>query len=664
MKQVFAFSFLIALVIFAGGCGSSNPTIATIGNDKISLEDFENSYSKNNGGWSNAVTSSMKDRERFLDLLVKFRLKVRDAKNEGFLQDSSVVEELNSYRLSVAQSFMLEKELITPGVQQMYRRMLEEIHAAHILIRLPENPTPSDTLKAFEKSQMVISLIPKLGFDSVARAYSEDALTAPAGGDVGWVGPGRVFPEFEDAVYALREGEYSKVPVRTQFGYHIIKILKRQPASGAIRVSHILKRFSPDMKDSAAVRDTVWQLYSKLRRGADFAEMARKYSDDPGSSQRGGDIGYYERQRLRPDIVSLLFDLRGDSIPPPYRQAYGYHIFKVTGHRSVAPFAEMEKDLRSEYQQRYYPRDLAEYVKRLKNQYRLTVNVPVQEQLRVAFDSTKTPADSAWRSTITQELLGKALLTCAGKDFTVKAFLDSVGAMQEFRGSVLTPPSIDAMIARIADAEALKEHASRAPERYPELKALMDEYLDGILLYRIEQEEVWKKVVVNDSLLRVFYDSTKDHYRWPPRVNFAEVFVTNDSVKNVVERRLAQGQDFLAVAEEFTARAGYRDKLGIWGYQPYGLNELTQKAALLQDESVSDFFRDQNGWSVIKVLGKDSARTKSFEEAGPELASAYQEQASKVRETQWIETLKQKYGVTLHVELLEQAFKRKPIETK
>ncbi len=360
MKQTMILFFFVIISLTLGGCGASNPVVASVGNEKITLEDFETSYAKNNGGWSNSMASSAQDRGRFLDLLVKFRLKVQEAKNQGLLSDSSVVEELNSYRLSVAQSYMLEKEIIGPKVQEMYHRKLEEIQAAHILFRLPQNPAPSDTLAAYDKAMKAIALIPKLGFDSTARGYSEDTQTAPKGGNVGWVTPGRVFPEFEDALYALHEGEYTKAPVRTSVGYHIIKNLKRQPASGALHISHILKLFSQDKKDSTAVRDTVWQIYNRLRHGEDFAKLAEKNSDDPGSKQRGGDIGFYDRDRLRPDIVSLLFDLPPDSIPLPSWQPYGYHIFKVTGLRGVAPFSEMENDLRTEYQLRLYQRDLAD----------------------------------------------------------------------------------------------------------------------------------------------------------------------------------------------------------------------------------------------------------------------------------------------------------------
>lgn len=664
MKYVQVVFLGIVLVVMLGGCGSSNPVVATVGKDKITLADFEKEYAKNNGGWENGVSSSLSDREHFLDLLVKFRLKVEAAKDRGLLQDSAVNAELDSYRLTVSQSYMLEKELIEPHVKEMYSHQLEDILASHIFFRLPQRPTPADTLAAYNKALKVAALLPTVSFDTLVKEYSEDPQTVPHGGVLGWIVPGRIPEALETAIYALKAGEYSKAPVRSQFGYHLFKVLEREPARGSIRISHILKRFSPDLKDSAAVRDTIWQIYNDLKHGANFADLARKLSDDPASKPRGGDIGYYGRGNLRPDIADLLYALPLDSVSKPYRQPYGYHIFLVTGQRPVAPFSEMEKDLRTEYQQRSYQQDYAEYALNLEHHYGVVLDSAVVTRLANSVDTMKTPSTEGWSDTLSSDLLSQSLFTCESKPYTVRNFVRDAEASASLKEMPMRPSNIWLMVERLAEAKVLKEHAETAVDRYPQLKSLMNEYLDGILLYRIEQDEIWKNIVVNDSLLRIYYDSTKEHYRWPNRVNFAEIFVMNDSVKNAVRKKLANGEDFLSIAEEYTARPGYKEKLGIWGLQPYNFNELSQKASTMPVDSVSDFFQFQNGWSILKVVAKDSAHVKTFEEAGPELASAYQEQASKIREREWLDSLKQKYGVTLDNAVLEQAFKKKPVETK
>jgi parvulin-like peptidyl-prolyl isomerase len=162
----------------------------------------------------------------------------------------------------------------------------------------------------------------------------------------------------------------------------------------------------------------------------------------------------------------------------------------------------------------------------------------------------------------------------------------------------------------------------------------------------------------------VFYDSTKDKYRWPDRVNFAEIFLTTDSVAKVAYKEVKAGKEFGDVAEKYTMRSGYKEKKGVWGWTPNTANEFSRYAAILPVDSIPPPFEHPNGWSVIKALGKDSAHAKTFEEARPELMSAYQEYASKLRQEEWVAELKQRYPVVINREMLMEAFKRKPVATQ
>ena len=133
----------------------------------------------------------------------------------------------------------------------------------------------------------------------------------------------------------------------------------------------------------------------------------------------------------------------------------------------------------------------------------------------------------------------------------------------------------------------------------------------------------------------------------------------------VAYRKVRHGENFLHVAQEYTNRSGYREKKGAWGFQPYALNDLSRKASTMAIDSVSEPSRFQeSGWSIIKTLAKDSVHVKSFEDATPEVASGYQEVASKQREQEWIEALKKKYPVTINKEALTEAFKRKRVESQ
>lgn len=645
--------------LWAAGCGTSNPVVATVGKTTITQQDFEESYSKNNGGWDAGVKASLEERQRFLDLVVKFQLKVQEAKERRLDQDSTVRAELEGYEQSLAQTYMVDKELIEPAVKALYDRKKYLVRASHILLRLPENAPPAETLQVWNRAKALIAEAALKNFDTLAVVNSQDQSVSFNKGDLGFFGTGRMVTAFEDACFSVPPGTVVPAPVRTQFGYHVIKVTNRQENRGAVLISHILLR-AQSPTDTAWVRDTVNMIVGRLAAGERFESLVTQYSMDPGSMARGGDIGSYDRDRLPPDLADLLYATPPGTIAKPFYAPYGAHIFRVNGFTGVPSYTDAERDLKQQYQQMRYAADYENYVHGLKTRYALALSIPTVIRLQASFDTTKTPADTLWDDIEDQSLFTDTLLSTSDTTMTVRNVLDRIATMAEFRSFRLTPDNLDHMLERLGETLVVEAHARRAIERHPVFAELMKEYRDGILLYRIEQDEVWAKVVVNDSLLMEYYEQNKEQYRWPDRVNFAEIYVTTDSLAQVAKKRLEKGEDFVDVAEDMTMRAGYREKRGIWGFQAAGLNNLATQAMGMAVDSVTGPFRNGAGFSIIKVLGKEAPRVKTFAEAGPEITSAYQEKASKDRERVWVESLRARYGVTIDTEALRGAFTRKP----
>jgi peptidyl-prolyl cis-trans isomerase SurA len=664
MTRMLILGVPLFIVILFIGCGASNPILATIGDEKITLRSFEDNFVKNNGGWDTSAATSFEDRQKFLDLLVQFKLKVKEARAQGLEKDSAIVSEMDSYNTSVAQSYMIEKEVVEPGVQKFYDRKKEEICASHILFRLQRNATPEDTLMAYIRAVNAIDQIPYTPFDSLASRYSEDPTVKSNYGDLGFFTSDRMVPEFGDACFLLKPGEYTKRPIRTQYGYHVIKVTARRPNPGSVRISHILLRFNESSSDTVAVRDTVWMLYKRLKSGASFKEVVQKYSQDPQSVANNGDIGFYERDRIPPAVADVFYKLQIDSISEPMKFNYGYHIFTLTEKKALPSFVEMQKDMKNQYQQVRYQYEYKNYVEKLKTQYRVLIDSTAVNMLISKLDTTKTAGNENWKDTISTEMLKTTLIHCTGRPFKVKDFADKVITTNEYKDYILTPANVWVLVTKLVDVVALEQHARHAAERHPMLAQLLQEYEEGTLLYRIEQDEVWKKVMVNDSLLREYYNAHKENYRWPERVNFAEIYTTTDSIAKAAYWKVQHGKDFMDVAQECTNRLGYQTKKGVWGFQLFTFNDLSLKASTMAIDSITAPFKFGTGWSIIKALGRDSAHVKTFEEAMPEVASAYQDVASKQREQEWIEALKKKYPVTINKEALTEAFKRKRVESQ
>ncbi|HEX9614434.1 MAG TPA: peptidylprolyl isomerase [Bacteroidota bacterium] len=654
--QFMCFVFAAAIV---AGCGSTKQ-LGTIGPESVSLGEFEEMYAKNNGGWEKAAQSKIEDRKAFLDLFVKYRLKLLEARSRELLQDSSVRNELATYRASVASTYLINKEIIEPALNRLYERRKEEIHASHILIRIGANTTPEDTLKAYQQALDILARARTAPFDSLARAFSQDPSAATNGGDLGWFSQGRMVRPFEDAAFSLRSGELSSAPTRTQFGYHIIKVHDRKPNSGSVHVSHIMKRFSPTA-DSSQVRDSIYAIYESIKSGAvSFEDAAVRYSEDPAAPTRRGDLGVFDRSRIPPDIANILFSAPAGSVAKPFAAPYGFHIFKVNAFKPVPPFQELEQQLRQYYQQQYYASDYERYIGALKSAYGFTLDEGLRTELTHSFDSTKSPAYEDWDVTVDSVLRHKALCSFAGTTITVGQLLAHVDASDEFKTQHLTSGNVAEIVDRVVNAKLLEHHALKSEGRHPEFAELLREYENGVLIYRLDQDEIWHKITPGDSVLRIHYENSREKYRWPDRINVAEIHVRTDSVATSLYKRIQKGEDFGDLAEEFTVRSGFKEKRGEWGLLPAGTNQLLTKVGPLAVDSISEPFKFESGWSIVKVLGKDTARVKTFEEARPEVTSNYQDQASKQREREWIETLRKRYGVEIDEEKLSDAFKNPP----
>jgi len=654
-------SFLIVVIIcvfFIAGCGVSNSTLATFGDEKITLKEFEESCVKNYGNWDSCATSTLEERKEYLDLLLKFRMKVKEAYARGLDKKPEIRSEIDSNNQIVAQTYIIEKEVYEPGLKKYYDRRSEELRASHILIQLRRGAKPDDTLEAYKRAVDIISKLKSIPFDTLAYNYSEDPSAKTNYGDLGYFTAGRMVPEFEDACYSLKVGEYTKKPVRTTYGYHIIKLTDRRPNRGYVRLSHIIVKFDESANDSVAKKDTAWMIYEKLKSGGNFSDLVKAYSEDRITAMRDGDLGYYEYVRIPQNLADDFYKMPVGWVSEPVKFTYGYQIFKITDKKPIPSFDESKKDIREQYQQ-YLKTDYQNYLNNLKVKYEVSIDSATVIKALSYVDSTKRIKDETWRESIPYELLNKPVITSKNVIWTTQKLFEEGLKNDETKLYQMNRNNTWLLIKKLIDKVVLENHVKNVAGKYPALNNMLKEFEEGILLFHIEQEEVWKKVVVNDSVLKEYYELHKDNYRWPNRVNFAEIFVLSDSAAKAIYKKLKKGKDFMAMAEECTNRAGYKDKKGEWGLKPFDYNELSRKASTMPVGGISEPFKYENGWSIVKNLAIDSARVKTFEEAMPEVASAYQDEASKKREQEFVEFLKQKYPIKINEEVISRAFARK-----
>ena len=221
----------------------------------------------------------------------------------------------------------------------------DQYRLGHILIDLPSNPS-ADAIRATRKKADDIydQLQGGADFGSLAIEFSSDQ-NALEGGDMGWRNPVQLPSIFSDLVQDMEAGDI-KGPIKSGRGFHLIKVLDKRGATteGQIeqtQVRHVLIQPN-EIRTEEESRDLAVSLRDEIVEGRDFAEVAKLYSDDPGSALSGGDLGWSRAGVFVPEFETTMNSLEIDELSGVIKSVHGYHFLQVTGRR-IEDFSERFK---------------------------------------------------------------------------------------------------------------------------------------------------------------------------------------------------------------------------------------------------------------------------------------------------------------------------------
>lgn len=559
LTGVCAFALVSAALLYTG-CSpkAGDVVVAKIGANDVTLKDYENLYLKSSGTREQAAASTQEEREHFLDLMTKFKLKLADAYASGLDKRPEVKNEIGQYKGSLVASYLTEREVNAPGLKKLYDDRQVEVRASHILISLPPHAPAADSVAAYEKAQMLIKQLQAgAKFESLAVANSNDPSVAQNKGDLYYFTAGRMVSEFEDAAFALKPGEMTQKPVRTQYGLHIIRVVDRRPSSGEIKASHIMIRFdkeNPVPEDTLIAYTRIKLIQDSLKAGTDFAELALRNSQDPGSAPKGGDLGWFQRARWIQPFDEEAFKLKPGQMSGIVRTIYGYHLIKQYEARPPKSLEESKKELQQAYQQTRFQSDYNKLLDKLKAQTLFSMDQKVVDQFIVSFDSLKTTRDSAWSKTLSPELGKQAMMRFGSRTVTCDSIVALMKVRPDMMNMPLTSTGLRTQIPKIAEQLVFEVKGETMEKDYPEFAGIMQEYTDGILLYQVEQDRVWGKIAVNDTVLQTYFEANRDKFIWPDRVEFSSVSLYSDSLANIVYGKLKNGKTLEQALAEDSAR--------------------------------------------------------------------------------------------------------------
>lgn len=656
----------LAVILLAGCSGAQQATlppqaqdssvVAVLDGEAITLSEFERRYRRSVGGDTIAPDSA--DLHDFLDRYLNFRLKVKAAEDAGIGSLAEVQEEIDTYRLQLARPYMLEQEVLDPIIRDVYARSQEMVDASHILIRVGPEAPPADTLAAYTKLQALVdSLEAGADFGRLAMTYSEDPSATRQGpgyqGRLGFFSAGQMVAAFEDAAYATPVGEVSDI-IRTRFGYHILYVHDRQPVLPDVDIAHIMIiPQGPTAADTAAAFEQVREIQQRIEAGEDFSTLARQYSMDSNTRERGGRLGLmpYNNPVIPASFRDAAFALEhpGD-VSDVVETRFGFHLIQLIDQEEPQTFDEAYDELktqvtrlpRTEQAQRAFAMEA-------RDRYGVTVDTALVKTIL-----ERTPPDTILAKLAVNDfeaLFDDTTFASIGDaQYTLSEFFAFAKSQRIQRAQTLEPQMMTALDAFLND-RALDYEAMQLEQRDPEFRSLMAEFRDGLLLFRVMEDSVWNAAAQDSAGLRAYYEAHADQYRFPDRTRIIGFYSASDSLLNDVATRLDAGTS-VAQMQTMMAADSTLDLRIDTTFVAGETSSVYDEALSLTEGAHTEVLAYRNGHVLLVHDGIDPARPKTFEEARSEVISAYQEQL----EDRLLQRLREQYNLYVFPERLDQAF--------
>ena len=347
LKIRFLFLLFFGVGLLPNLSKAQSDFVLQIGNKKISSSLFEKDYRR----LLESDSFKSGNKQKFLSDYIDYQIKILAAEEAKIPSSPGFQDEYQSFRKELASPYLIDNDQLETLVREAYQRSKFEKQISQILVKLPINPSAADTLLAFRKIDNIRKkLVAGEDFQALATKVSEDEMSAARGGLLGYVSILQTKYPLENAIYSLERGQYSGI-IRTETGYHIIKVLDIRPNQGKIRLAHILISVPVTAATNLQVeaKNKIDQVQKYLAKGEDtFETICRNFSEDPYSKGRGGELRrWYSSSELSEELQDKLFGIQrlGD-FTEPIRTNLGWQIFKLLDKKPLLSYEEMAEYLK------------------------------------------------------------------------------------------------------------------------------------------------------------------------------------------------------------------------------------------------------------------------------------------------------------------------------
>ena len=537
MRKI-SITVLCAVISVSAFAQTADPVIMTIGGKSVNKSEFESVFRKNNTKTS-VDPKAVKD---YADLFSLFKMKVFEAESMGLDTAASFKTELAGYRRQLAQPYLTDKNTNENLITEAYERMKWEIKASHILIRCNDVEFPKDTLECWTRATLIRNAIvgkmptpaqiadydkmlknstyvksdfakkdsgmykAKLNsvknladlyknggadkFVGIAPKTSDDPSVPDNKGDLGYFSSLDMVYNFETAAYNTKPGEVSQV-VRTKYGYHILKVYDKRENRGEITVAHIMVKFPKDATetDKINLKAKIEELNGKLKAGEKFEDVARSFSEDKQSSDRGGQLAPFKGGKVPKDFEDAAFGLKKDGdISAPVMTQYGWHIVKRIEVKGLPAFDQMKTEIKARVQRDSRSQmGRAALIARVKKENGFKQNLANRDEIMKVLDTTYLTA--TWKASRANKLGNKEIISFNSKTYGMKEFSEFMEQQMVFRSPTELKPLMGQIYEKWVEEVVVSFEDSQLEKSRIEFKNLLHEYRDGILLFDLTDQK-------------------------------------------------------------------------------------------------------------------------------------------------------------------------------
>lgn len=647
MKRTF---FIIVASVLGTVCAlaqNKDEVLLTVGKEAVSRFEFEQIYLKNSQMMADTDKKSI---EEYLDLFIVYKLKVADAKANGLHNTNEFKQELASYRKQLVQPHLVDKETQEKLLKEAHERLKQEVNASHILISIPEDATAEDTLNLFKKTIKIRERI-LVGepFESVARATSDDPSVKVNNGNLGYFTAFQMVYPFESAAYNTPVGEIS-MPIRSRFGYHIVKVNDKRPSPGQVKVAHIMIASPPDASDEhkAQAKHLVDSVYSLVLANEDFNRLTKQFSQDPGTAQNGGELPWFGMRQMPPQFEKAAFNLsKPGEVSQPVQTQFGWHIIRLVDKRGLGSFEEMAPELKSRLARDERGRVSQNvFIEQLKDKFGFEVDSSALQTMQLLLDSSYY--DGMWE--MPSMYNNQFVFSFANNKHTLSELAQVI---KQNRNRYINMPFsviVDRCFNELVSEKVLAQEEDRLINENREIKYLLKEYYDGILLFEVMDQNVWSRSTRDEEGLKEFYNNNILDYSWEERVYAQRYFSANKRTIRRAKRYTTSRRGATATEEKLVNRfISKGDTLLQIQQLILAPDDILIKGFATWDDNVSEIKMLDGKYCFIKYQRTVENDPIPLDEIRGRVIADYQE----FLENEWVESLRKKYPVHINQEVYQ-----------